>query len=513
MKKRIVSLLLALVFVAALTPLPASRAAASYDPGKAITYAKAHWNDGKGLCAEFVSRCVQAGGLNMPLITTAGKCLNTASSVSGVAVKTLTLDKNGYATKAANGNILAAGDVVAQYCKGHDKYPHVMLCGGYSSAGRATFYGHAAATNNTEQQLNINEAYEHTRDCEIVAKVVHLSGLGGSTTPVPPTVPSVKFALPTQTAYKDKQKVASTNAVVVNQITKPAGTAVTKMGVYLYDASGKQLKKFTENVSNVAASTTVYHSWYDINKEVGYTLTPGTTYRYAFFGVFNGSEVKGGTYSFTTTGSAPAKTFDVYYALSESTCEIRPVTQGKPYGSMPAGPSRTGYTFAGWFTSSAGGTQIFPTTVFNGSANVYLYPHYTKDPDPVLPEKNVMTLQIGSPYLYVNGSRRTIDGEGTVPVLRNNRTMLPVRAVMESMGGTVGWNNATRTVSSSKGGKTFFLQIGNTRAWDAAGQTHWLDTAPVIINNRTMLPIRYVVEFFGGDVSWNNATRTVSITW
>ena len=59
--KRIVSVLLALVLVCGLTTAPAM-AAGTYDPAAALSYAKAHWNDGKGLCAEFVRKCLRAGG-------------------------------------------------------------------------------------------------------------------------------------------------------------------------------------------------------------------------------------------------------------------------------------------------------------------------------------------------------------------------------------------------------------------------------------------------------------------
>ena len=49
------SLILCCVFIAPVQ-------AASYDAGAALSYASKHWNDGKGLCAEFVSDCLKAGG-------------------------------------------------------------------------------------------------------------------------------------------------------------------------------------------------------------------------------------------------------------------------------------------------------------------------------------------------------------------------------------------------------------------------------------------------------------------
>lgn len=389
---------------------------------------------------------------------------------------------------------------------------------------------------------------------------------------------------------------------------------------------------------------------------MGVTLTPGTTYKYQFFGVFDGAEVKGGTYSFTTTGTAPVKIFSATFRLNEdgSAVAIRSVTQGKAYGDLPTPYAREGYTFDGWYTAATGGTQITATIVFNGSADITLYPHYTANPvetveavtihyykdgrevitqttvigstyirdcyiqegytfagwyssetggtrydgtqitatsprtlyaryEPVaaqqytvylyvngavlktltvtnggtygdLPAPSLsgytfdgwytaatggtkitgsttvnltanqtlyahftavtetgIVLQIGNPKMYVNGSARNIDENGTVPVIRNSRTLLPVRAVFEAMGGTVGWDNASRVVSLTKGGKTLYLGIDNALSWDSQGKYYTLDSAPVIINNRTMLPIRFVVEYFGGTVGWDGATQKVTV--
>ena len=50
-----------------------------------------------------------------------------------------------------------------------------------------------------------------------------------------------------------------------------------------------------------------------------------------------------------------------------------------------------------------------------------------------------ITLQIGNPVMTVNNEGKPIDENGTAPVIINSRTLLPVRAVVEEMGGTVTW--------------------------------------------------------------------------
>ena len=91
--------------------------AASYSAEKALAYAKAHWNDGQGLCAEFVARCAIAGGANISVIKTTTSCYNAISKATGVSGQTLRLASDGYAYKKDNGSILAPGDVVLQWCK------------------------------------------------------------------------------------------------------------------------------------------------------------------------------------------------------------------------------------------------------------------------------------------------------------------------------------------------------------------------------------------------------------
>ncbi len=123
-----------------------------------------------------------------------------------------------------------------------------------------------------------------------------------------------------------------------------------------------------------------------------------------------------------------------------------------------------------------------------------------------------VTLQINNPVMTVNGIEKEIDpGMGTVPVIINERTLLPVRAVVEEIGGTVGWNGEKQEVTLSYEQNTIILTINNTTAYlNGAAQT--LDTAPTIINDRTMLPIRFIAESFGFDVDWNNENQIVTIT-
>ena len=122
-----------------------------------------------------------------------------------------------------------------------------------------------------------------------------------------------------------------------------------------------------------------------------------------------------------------------------------------------------------------------------------------------------ITLQIGNPVMTVNNEEKPIDENGTAPVIINERTLLPVRAVVEEMGGTVTWEADTRTVSLTYGDDEIRLTIDNTTAY-LNGEPSTLEAAPTIINDRTMLPIRFIAESFKFTVDWDGDTQIVTIT-
>lgn len=123
----------------------------------------------------------------------------------------------------------------------------------------------------------------------------------------------------------------------------------------------------------------------------------------------------------------------------------------------------------------------------------------------------VIKLQIGSPTMLVNGEKIKIDDGGTVPILMNGRTLLPVRAVVEAMGGTADWNENTQTAALTMNGIEIQLIIDSTVAY-LNGEAKSLDAAPILVNDRTLLPIRFIAESFGFDVDWNEQNRSITIS-
>ena len=96
------------------------------------------------------------------------------------------------------------------------------------------------------------------------------------------------------------------------------------------------------------------------------------------------------------------------------------------------------------------------------------------------------------------------------PQIINNRTMVPLRVIFEELGAEVEWENETRTVTATKDDLVVQMTIG-VEAVIVNGVSSPMDIAPLIINNRTLVPARFVSESFGCKVGWDNNSRTVYI--
>lgn len=132
----------------------------------------------------------------------------------------------------------------------------------------------------------------------------------------------------------------------------------------------------------------------------------------------------------------------------------------------------------------------------------------------------VIKLQIGNPYMLVNGVEQEIDpGRGTIPVIVHgwDRTVVPIRAIVETLGGTVQWDEKERKVTVQLNTIFIYLWIDNPKAL-VNDIPVWIDTnnhnvSPVIVNDRTFVPLRFVAENLGCVVDWDGVTRTVTITY
>ncbi|MBE7046044.1 MAG: hypothetical protein E7396_01375 [Ruminococcaceae bacterium] len=125
----------------------------------------------------------------------------------------------------------------------------------------------------------------------------------------------------------------------------------------------------------------------------------------------------------------------------------------------------------------------------------------------------ISTLPITSAFaaddikVVVKDIERTFD---QMPVIVDGRTLVPMRGIFEALGAAVFWDDTTKSVTGKKGGKTVTLTIGETTSI-VDGEFKTLDVAPQIINGRTMVPVRFISEALGEDVSWDGNTKTVTV--
>lgn len=97
------------------------------------------------------------------------------------------------------------------------------------------------------------------------------------------------------------------------------------------------------------------------------------------------------------------------------------------------------------------------------------------------------------------------------PVLENGRTLVPLRAIFEALGATVGWDDATQTVTAQKTSVEISLQIGSNQM-QVNNDVKELDVSAKLVNGRTLVPVRAISEAFGCNVQWIDETQTVVIT-
>ena len=111
--------------------------------------------------------------------------------------------------------------------------------------------------------------------------------------------------------------------------------------------------------------------------------------------------------------------------------------------------------------------------------------------------------------VYIDGTE--VDFPDTKPYISNSRTLVPVRFVAEQLGASIDWDNDTGTVSINKEDNSITLTIGSMEM-GRNGVLSTMDVAPVIIDSRTMVPLRFVSEQLGVVVEWDIGKNSAMLT-
>ena len=106
---------------------------------------------------------------------------------------------------------------------------------------------------------------------------------------------------------------------------------------------------------------------------------------------------------------------------------------------------------------------------------------------------DVVVMSIGSSEIIVNGDKVAIDA---APIVQNDRTYVPFRALAEAFGAEVAYDEATQAVTAELNGVTVVMTIGSA-TYTVNGTEQTMDVAPFITGSRTMVPVRFAAEAFG----------------
>ncbi|MDF1618691.1 copper amine oxidase N-terminal domain-containing protein [Petrocella sp. FN5] len=98
----------------------------------------------------------------------------------------------------------------------------------------------------------------------------------------------------------------------------------------------------------------------------------------------------------------------------------------------------------------------------------------------------------------------------TPPVIKEGRTLIPVRAITEAMGATVTWNSEEKLVTIVKDDKTIVFDLINNITYVNDVEVP-IDVPAGLMNNRTMVPLRFIAENLGLKVIWDEEAQTIEV--
>jgi hypothetical protein len=109
--------------------------------------------------------------------------------------------------------------------------------------------------------------------------------------------------------------------------------------------------------------------------------------------------------------------------------------------------------------------------------------------------------------VYLDGERVQFEAE---PFVERGSVLVPFRPIFTKLGLSMEWDATARKVIGKKSGLTIELQIGSETAW-VNGQSYQLSVAPVLRNNQTFIPLRFISEHAAREVNWNEAKQVIYI--
>lgn len=154
----------------------------------------------------------------------------------------------------------------------------------------------------------------------------------------------------------------------------------------------------------------------------------------------------------------------------------------------------------------------FSQAILTGSTYLLIFysPFYT----PAMARTGIMARTQMMMRPRISQVNLTIDGQTVAlahpAVMYRGRIMVPLRGVFENLGATVNYDSISRQITARRSGTDIVLALGGLMA-TINGETRPLDVAPLNADGTVMVPLRFVSEALGAQVTWQAGTRTVSI--
>lgn len=123
--------------------------------------------------------------------------------------------------------------------------------------------------------------------------------------------------------------------------------------------------------------------------------------------------------------------------------------------------------------------------------------------------------KLESDYFYINGYKLYFDSENNLkPIVKNGRTFVPLRSIVESIGGDLVWKNQTKEIEIRFNDILILLIIDKNSAF-VNQKVKMIDSnseiKPFIFNSRTYVPLRFIIENLEGEINYNNFEKSINI--
>ncbi len=241
MTKRLLISVLAVILTFSILPIfsqktDAAEINASYNRENALQYASKHWNDGKGLCAEFVADCLRAGGLTETYRTRVKPLFDALLEANNGVLYELKLTDNSI-HRSYNDGKLDAGDPIFYRCNVCGDFTHVSLCNGFNSEGYAVEYSHNNPHNGYKRTYTYNHCGSNSWTFYSI-KMYDVNTVFGEKTEIdPPRISNITNAnggvtvswnkVENATYYRVYRKTAGTSWLFLNNVTGLSYTDTT----------------------------------------------------------------------------------------------------------------------------------------------------------------------------------------------------------------------------------------------------------------------------------------------